>query len=80
MMKLRVFATLKPKISDAQGDSLAATLRSLGFDKLAEHGCTDAEIMAISGHQTRAEVTRYRKGADQKRNATAALAKLAKAA
>lgn len=40
---------------------------------LADMGCTDAEIMAITGHQTRAEVTRYTKGANQKRLAKRAM-------
>ena len=34
-------------------------LRKLGRRRLAEAGCTPHEIMAISGHESLAEVTRY---------------------
>lgn len=32
---------------------------------MAEAGCSSKEIMAITGHQTDKEVTRYTKAADQ---------------
>lgn len=41
-------------------------LRKAAASRLAELGCTDAEIMAITGHTTRKEVDRYTKGARQR--------------
>jgi integrase len=54
-------------------------LRKAAARRLAEAGCSPHEIMAITGHKTLAEVTRYTRAADQKRGAKAALDKLAKA-
>lgn len=50
-------------------------LRKNATSALAEAGCTDREIMAITGHQTTAMVTHYSKRADQKRRAKSAMAK-----
>jgi integrase len=50
-------------------------LRANAAGKLAEAGCTDGQIMAITGHKTRAMVTKYTRGADQKRLATEAIGK-----
>jgi integrase len=43
---------------------------------LAEIGCTEHEIAAITGHASIAEVQRYTKAADRKRLARSAMAKL----
>ncbi len=51
-------------------------LRKAAAARLAELGCTEFEIMAITGHQTSKEVTRYTKAASQKTRAVSALAKL----
>jgi integrase len=42
-------------------------LRKSMCDRLAEAGCTESQIKAISGHTTSREVARYTKAADQKR-------------
>lgn len=44
--------------------------------RVAELGCTEFEIMAITGHQTSKEVTRYTKAASQKTRAESALLKM----
>ena len=51
-------------------------LRHTAARLLAEAGCTDREIMAILGHRTSAMVSKYTRGADQKRLAKAAIIKL----
>lgn len=51
-------------------------LRKAAAARLAELGCTEFEIMAITGHQTSKEVTRYTKAASQRLRAESALAKL----
>jgi integrase len=51
-------------------------LRKAAAARLAELGCSEFEIMAITGHQTSKEVTRYTKGASQKLRAASALARL----
>ena len=51
-------------------------LRHTAGQRLAEAGCSDREIMAILGHRTAAMVTRYTRGAEQKRLAKAAIVKL----
>lgn len=51
-------------------------LRKTAAAALAEVGCSDREIMAITGHTTSSMVTRYTAGADQKRRAKSAMAKL----
>lgn len=51
-------------------------LRKAAASRLAELGCTEFEIMAITGHQTSKEVTRYTKAASQRLRAESALAKL----
>lgn len=54
-------------------------LRKAASRRLAEAGCTDREIMAITGHETEKEVTRYTRAADRERMARAAADKLARA-
>jgi hypothetical protein len=44
--------------------------------RLAEAGCTEHEIAAITGHASLREITRYTKAADQKRLAAAAMEKV----
>jgi integrase len=55
-------------------------LRKAAAARLAELGCSEFEIMSITGHQTSKEVTRYTKGASQKLRAASALQKLTKPA
>ncbi len=47
-------------------------LRKAAAARLAEQGCTEFQIMAITGHQTSKEVTRYTKAASQRTRAEAA--------
>lgn len=47
-------------------------LRKATASRLAELGCTDRQIMAITGHRTAAEVDRYTRGARQKKMAEVA--------
>ena len=51
-------------------------LRHTAAVRLAEAGCTDRELMAILGHRTTEMVTRYTRGAEQKRLAKSAIARL----
>jgi len=51
-------------------------LRKLSARKLAEAGCSEKEIQAITGHATSRMVAHYTKGADQRKRATAAITKL----
>lgn len=54
--------------------------RKAAASGLAELGCTDAEIMAITGHTTRKEVDRYTKGARQRTLAESVLRRFERAA
>lgn len=51
-------------------------LRHTAAARLAEAGCTDRELMAILGHRTAAMVSKYTRGAEQKRLAKSAIVKL----
>lgn len=51
-------------------------LRKAAAARLAERGCSEFEIMAITGHQTSKEVTRYTKAASQRVRAEAAFKKM----
>lgn len=51
-------------------------LRKAGATRLAEHGCTDHEIMAWGGWSSIKEVQRYTKAANRKRLALQAARKL----
>src|SRR5262249_39179000 len=51
-------------------------LRKAAARRLAEAGCTEHEIAAITGHASLREITRYTKAVDQKRLATAAIGKV----
>ena len=53
-------------------------LRKMAAVILADSGCTRHEITAITGHSTSAEVDRYTRGYDTRRNAFSAIAKLEK--
>jgi integrase len=55
---------------------LAHGLRKAAARRLADAGCTEHEIRAITGHASLREVQRYTRGANQKRLAIAAVAKL----
>jgi integrase len=54
-------------------------LRKLAATRLAEVGCSEREIMAITGHRSVSEVSRYTKAAEQSRLAERAIAKLTSA-
>lgn len=54
-------------------------LRKAAARRLADAGCGNPEIKAVTGHRTEKEVGRYTRGADQKRNARSAYAKLVRA-
>lgn len=51
-------------------------LRKAAASRLAEMGCTDREIMAITGHKTTKEIDRYTKAARQKVLAAKAMEKM----
>jgi integrase len=51
-------------------------LRKAAARRLAEAGCTEHEIAAITGHASLREIARYTKAADQKRLAAAAMGKV----
>jgi len=51
-------------------------LRKAAASRLAELGCTEFEIMAVTGHSTSKEVTRYTRAANQLTRATSAMKKL----
>lgn len=51
-------------------------LRKAAASRLAELGCTEHEIMAITGHRTSKEVTRYTRAASQKTRAESALRRI----
>ncbi|MFL5032533.1 MAG: tyrosine-type recombinase/integrase [Xanthobacteraceae bacterium] len=51
-------------------------LRKAAARRLAEAGCTEHEIVAITGHASLREITRYTKAADQRRLAAAAMEKV----
>jgi integrase len=58
--------------------SLAAHgLRKAACRRLAEAGCSEKQIAAISGHASLNEVARYTKAADQVRLARDAMTKIA---
>lgn len=54
-------------------------LRHTAATNLADVGCDNRDIMAITGHKTEAMVAKYTKHADQRRRATSAMAKLEQA-
>ena len=51
-------------------------LRKAAAARLAELGCTEQEIMAITGHRTSKEVMRYTRAASQKTRAESALRRM----
>jgi integrase len=51
-------------------------LRKNAAKALAEVGCTDAQIMAITGHRTNEMIRLYTKGAEQKRLTRSAMDQL----
>jgi integrase len=51
-------------------------LRKAAARRMAEAGCTEKEIAAVTGHTTLKEVARYTRAADQRRLAAGAVAKL----
>ena len=57
-------------------DCVLHGLRKTAARKLAEAGCTEKQIQAVTGHVTSRMVAHYTKGADQRRLAKAAILKL----
>ena len=57
-------------------DCVLHGLRKCAARKLAEAGCSEQEIMSVTGHRTSVMVARYTKGANKKRQANAAITKL----
>ena len=57
-------------------DCVLHGLRKVAARKLREAGCTEQEIMDVTGHATSRMVAKYTKGADRKRGAKAAISKL----
>ena len=55
-------------------------LRKLTATRLANAGCSEREVMAITGHRSVSEVSRYTRARDQVRLAEQAMSKLAKGA
>ena len=53
-------------------------LRKTASAVFAQNGCTEQEIMAITGHSTSKEVIRYTRSAKQKVRAVNAMEKLKK--
>ncbi|NOQ41848.1 MAG: tyrosine-type recombinase/integrase, partial [Desulfuromusa sp.] len=51
-------------------------LRKAAAARLAELGCTEFEIMAITGHRTSKEVTRYTRAASQRTRAESAFRRI----
>jgi integrase len=51
-------------------------LRKAAASRLAELGCTELQIMAVTGHRTSKEIVRYTRGARQKIMASSAMAKM----
>lgn len=74
----KAFGNLFRKWCDEAGleHCSAHGLRKACATRLAEAGCTDKEIMAITGHQTLQEVGRYTKAASQEHMALGAMEKL----
>jgi integrase len=57
-------------------DCVTHGLRKVAARKLREAGCTEQEIMDVTGHTTSRMVAKYTKGADRKKGAKAAIGKL----
>ncbi len=51
-------------------------LRKSAATRLADAGCSEAQIMAVTGHQTTKEVQRYTRARDQRGLADGAMAKV----
>lgn len=58
-------------------DRSAHGLRKLAATRLADAGCSESQIKAITGHKTAKEVERYTQARDQKLLADSAFAKIA---
>ena len=59
-----------------EDDCVLHGLRKTAARKLAEAGCTEEQIKAMTGHTTSAMVAHYVKGANQRKLAKAAILKL----
>lgn len=64
-------AGIEPKICDDNKlrSCTAHGLRKAAATRLADHGCDDRLIMAVTGHKTASEVTRYTMQRDQEKGA-----------
>lgn len=62
--------------ADLPDDCVLHGLRKCAARKLAEAGCSEEEIKRITGHRTSAMVAHYLKGANKKRQSSAAILKL----
>lgn len=62
--------------ADLPSHCTAHGLRKSAARRLAEAGCTEHEISAITGHASLHEVQRYTRGADQRRLAISAMSKI----
>lgn len=56
-------------------DCVLHGLRKTAGRKLREAGCTEQQIMDVTGHKTSRMIAKYTKGADQKKGAKAAMRK-----
>jgi integrase len=65
-------------IEDAKlaDDCVLHGLRKCAARRLAEAGCSEAEIQSITGHVTSRMVQKYTKGRDRQQGARAAMRKL----
>ena len=65
-------------IDDAKlpDDCVLHGIRKCAARHLAESGCSESEIMSITGHRTSRMVAHYTKDASKKRQSTAAIIKL----
>ena len=57
-------------------DCVLHGLRKTAARMLAEAGCSEAEIKAVTGHTTSTMVSYYTRAADKRKQATAAILKL----
>jgi hypothetical protein len=55
---------------------LIARSAQLTATRLAELGCSEREIMSVTGHKSMSEVSRYTKAAEQSKLAEQAMAKM----
>ncbi len=69
------FVSAAIQAAELPSNCKAHGLRKAAARRLAEAGCTEKQIMAITGHKTLAEVGRYTRAADQRQLARQAMEK-----